>query len=137
MDRVFLDSNILFSAAYRADSDLRQLWNLASTELLSCPFAAQEALTNLSSTRPGQLADLSALMTSVRLVPDPPAGATLPAGVVLPDKDKPILLAAIAGQATHFLTGDVRHFGPYFGQTIAGVLVLRPAAFIRSRQGIP
>ena len=41
----------------------------------------------------------------------------------------PILLAAIDGGATHLLTGDWEHFGPYFRQEIAGVLILPPAEY--------
>ena len=43
MDRLFVDANILFSAAYSRSSSLRQLWNLADTELVSSPFAIQES----------------------------------------------------------------------------------------------
>ena len=35
----------------------------------------------------------------------------LPEGVSLPEKDVPILLAAIEARATHLLTGDLRHCG--------------------------
>lgn len=42
------------------------------------------------------------------------------------EKDRPILAAAIAARATDPLTGDVRHFGPFYGVTIEGVLVLPP-----------
>ena len=44
--------------------------------------------------------------------------------VELPDKDRPVLLAAIGVGATHLLTGDFRHFGPLFGESIEGVLIL-------------
>ena len=54
---------------------------------------------------------------------------TLPRGVHLPEKDLPILLAAIDGGATHLLTGDWEHFGPYFRQEIGGVLILPPAEY--------
>jgi len=58
----------------------------------------------------------------------------LPRGVALPEKDVPILLAAIEARATHLLTGEVRHFGSYFGQRIEGILVLPPGEYLR-RQG--
>ena len=35
----------------------------------------------------------------------------LPSGITLPEKDAPILLAAMETQATHLVTGDVRHSG--------------------------
>jgi predicted nucleic acid-binding protein len=137
VDRVFLDANILFSAAYRSSSPLRQLWALTDVELFSSPFAVQEAQTNLTRARPSQLPHLSALLSATTLIADPPPGTTLPAGVQLPQKDAPILLSAIDGKSTHLLTGDVKHFGPYFGNTIAGVLILRPRDYIQSRQPPP
>ena len=42
----------------------------------------------------------------------------------------PILLAAIEGGATHLLTGDREHFGPYFRLEVAGVLILPPAEYM-------
>jgi hypothetical protein len=137
VDRVFLDANVLFSAAYKPGSGLQALWTLADTELLSCPFAIQEAHRNLSNARPARLPDLTALLSSVIVIPDPPPGRALPSGVQLPEKDKPILLAAIDGQSTHLLTGDAKHFGPYFGQTVAGVTILRPAVYLQNRQKTP
>ena len=65
-------------------------------------------------------------------VPDVVTGS-LPAGIVLPDKDRPILLSAIRAKATHLLTGDRQHFGVLYGQSISGVTVLRPADFIAGR----
>jgi predicted nucleic acid-binding protein len=137
VERVFLDANVLFSAAYKPASPLRQLWRLADVELVTSVQAAEEAYNKLIQVRPTQLADLVQLLQSVTILPDPPIGSILPAGVQLPDKDKPILLAAIDAQATHLLTGDVKHFGPYYGQTIAGVLILPPAAYLQGRQRTP
>ena len=57
----------------------------------------------------------------------------LPSGILLPAKDVPILLAAIAANATHLLTGDLRHFGPYFGRRVAGVLILTLGDYLRGK----
>ncbi len=34
----------------------------------------------------------------------------------LPDKDRPIFLAAVHGHATHLLTGDLVHFGSFMNK---------------------
>jgi hypothetical protein len=47
--------------------------------------------------------------------------------IKLEAKDVPILGGAIAGHATHLLTGDERDFGPYFGKTIQGVKIVSPS----------
>jgi hypothetical protein len=51
--------------------------------------------------------------------------------VELPDKDWPILLAALRAGATHLVTGDVTHFGRYFGQTVAGIQILPPGTYLQ------
>ena len=137
MDRLFLDANVLFSAAYKPASRLRQLWVLGNVELITSAQAAKEAYDNLSRAKPAQLTDLSQLLHTVTILPDPSPVAALPAGIQLPDKDRPIFLAAVDGQATHLLTGDLKHFAPYFGQTIAGVLIQPPGAYLQSRSTTP
>jgi uncharacterized protein len=51
----------------------------------------------------------------------------------LPEKDQLILLAAIGAGATHLLTGDFRHFGPYYGERIQGVHILPPGDYLSLR----
>jgi uncharacterized protein len=73
-------------------------------------------------------------MRNIETVPDVLTGK-LPEGVSLPEKDRPILLSAIAANATHLITGDRMHFGRYFGRRVAGILIERPADYVnRERQ---
>lgn len=126
MDRVFLDANVLFAAAWRSKAALQRLWALDDVELLSSGYAAEEARRNLET--PAQRGRLTRLLRQVRLVEL--KHFTLPRNVRLPEKDLPILLAAIDGGATHLLTGDWEHFGLYFRQEIAGVLILPPGEYL-------
>jgi len=126
--RAFLDANVLFSAAYREKAGLMRLWSLPGAELVTSAYAAEEARRNLASA--DQLARLENLLVRTRIVPE--SDAPVPAGLRLPDKDHPILKAAIAAQATHLITGDFKDFGRYFSRKIAGVLVVTPADFLRS-----
>ena len=126
MHRLFLDANILFSAAYKA-TKLRSLWE-SGIDLLSSPYAIAEARRNIIAVR-GEVTDiLDALLKDVQLTSEGKL-TDIPEAVSLPDKDKPILAAAIHTRATHLLTGDFKHFGQYFGQTIVGVCVLPPADY--------
>lgn len=43
-------------------------------------------------------------------------------------------MAAAAAGATHVLTGDVTHFGPFYGRRAAGVLILPPADYLRQHR---
>ena len=128
MDRVFLDATVLFSAAYRSDAGLVVLWRRASAALLTSAYAVDEARRNLSGD--DQRRRLEALVRTCEIVPSP-AAALLPEGLVLPPDDQVIFLAAMAARATHLLTGDRTHFGPYYGRTIAGVLILPPSVYLR------
>ena len=128
MVRAFLDANVLFSAAYREGSSLLRLWSIPEAILVTSAYAAEEARRNLES--PDQRARLEDLLARTRIVPE--SNVPMPAGVRLSDKDHPILKAAIAAEATHLITGDIRDFGPYFDRRIGGVLIVTPASFLRS-----
>jgi hypothetical protein len=122
---------VLFSAAYRQNNGLLALWRLSDVELTTSQFALDEAARNLADD--DQRRRLYNLASKVTIVPPPSPPGSLPPDVALPDKDAPILLAAMASGATHLLTGDKKHFGPLFGQTISGVLIQPPADYLRSR----
>lgn len=127
MDRLFLDANVLFSAAYRAKAGLLQFWKLKNVALCSSHYALEEARINLEQDI--QKRRLQKLAGAIEFFGPFPRG--LPRDVILPDKDVPILLAAIAARATHLITGDVHHFGRYFGKSIEGMLVLPPGEYLR------
>jgi predicted nucleic acid-binding protein len=130
VDRIFLDANVLFSAAYRSQTGLHRLWQLEDVALITSEFAAEETKRNLSDEKSRKR--LRTLLKSVQVFTQIPQ-AVMPPEIDLPDKDQPILLAAIHAGATHLLAGDKQHFGAYFSQRIQGVLILPPAEYFRRR----
>lgn len=126
--RVFLDANVLFSAAYRENAGLAVLWELRGTQLLTSAYAVQEAAANLREE-----SQQSRLRYFANLVELADSGARMDriAGIDLPDKDRPILAAAVEAKANYLLTGDIQHFGKYFGKIVCGVRVERPAEFLK------
>ena len=132
MDRVFLDANVLFSAAYKADSRLKQLWDLPDVQLVCSEYAAEEARRNLELVKPDSISILEGLLAKITILPDSPTRLRLQAEIA--DKDKPILMVAVRARATHLLTGDVQHFGHLFGETVHGVRILTPARYFRHRE---
>lgn len=130
MDRIFLDANVLFSAAWRERSGLLRLWTLDGVILLSSTYAVEEARANLPERE--QRIRLASLVERIEIV-GMGRTASLPGGVALPSKDLPILLSAIEAGATHLLTGDKAHFGRFFGRRTAGVLILPPAEYLQRR----
>lgn len=130
MDVLFLDANVLFSAAYSPDARLRLFWEIPSTRLVTSLYAAEEARRNL--TKPDQRKRLELLVAVIRQVAEANP-ANLPTDILLPEKDRPILAAAIASGATHLITGDRAHFGVWYGKRIGSLLVLPPAAYVDER----
>ncbi|MDQ2946419.1 MAG: PIN domain-containing protein [Acidobacteriota bacterium] len=133
MDRVFLDANVLYSAAYLERSGLARLWTLDDVELITSAYAIEEARRNLAMDRTEALARLERFTKAIATV-DAPQGLTLPDSVRLDPKDQPILLAALHGHADYLLTGDARHFEHLYGKRIETVLVLRPAQYFARRR---
>ena len=126
VDRLFLDANVLFSAAFRPDAGIARLWRLREVELISSSYAVEEARLNLETEV--QHRRLESLLAPLRILTSVTVG-TLPPGVELPEKDQPILLAAMQARATHLLTGDRRHFGKYFNRRAGGILILPPEEY--------
>jgi hypothetical protein len=134
VDRAFLDSNVLFSAAWGDGGRIRRLSDLASVELLTSEYAVEEVRRNLRES--AAFGSIDALLRRTR-VEDPPDGLVrLPAAAAaLPDDDRPILEAAIALRATHLLTGNVRDFRSLLGRRVGGVIVLRPSTYLNIVRG--
>ena len=129
VDRIFLDANILFSIAYGSPglNRLRELAQKKHFELFASNYVVEEAKRNLFS--PEQLRKLEAFLSMVQLVPD--VDPNIPCPIELPEKDRPVLLAAISIKANYLLTGDRIHFGKYFGQTVRGIKICLPRDYLR------
>ncbi|MHB8762904.1 MAG: PIN domain-containing protein [Deferrisomatales bacterium] len=131
MSRVFLDANVLFSAAYRQGSPLARLWALEGVVLVTSAHALEEARRNLGDA--AQRDRLAELARRLEVVETPSGPLELPDGVDLPLKDQVILAAAIAAKVNHLLTGDRRHFGPLYGSAPGGVRVTKPSEYLAGR----
>jgi hypothetical protein len=129
VDRVFVDANLLFSAAYDPACRLRALWHLVDVHLITSSYASTEAHRNIDAKRPARTHDLQMLLERCEVTTHQ---AAIPDGIRLPSKDVPILGGAIAARATHLLTGD-HDFAPYFGRVISGVLILLPGDYLHIR----
>lgn len=129
MDRLFLDANVLFSAAYRPDAGIRRLWKLSGARLVTSAYTAEEARRNLA--QPEQKEALARLLEEIEVTRQPSVTDEM-RGSGLPEKDLPVLAAAIEARATHLITGDQRHFGIFFGKDLQGVKVQRPAEYLKS-----
>jgi predicted nucleic acid-binding protein len=124
-------TNNLFSVAY-GNSSLSRLWDFAESGrcvLLASKYVIEEAKRNLEDTK--RLASLDSYLTSIKVVPE--VDQTLPCPIELPDKDKPVLMAAISAKADYLITGDETHFGKYFGHKVMGVKIIMARDYILPR----
>jgi len=132
--RIFLDANILFSAA-RANGAVRQLLALteaAGHELWADAYVFEEARRNLAAKTPGGLSVLNAMADRIKIGGMSTVNSLLPDTPGLPEKGRPVLAAAIHHHCDILVTGDRTHFGQFYGKTIQGVSVLSPAMLAES-----
>jgi predicted nucleic acid-binding protein len=129
MDRVFLDANVLVSAALKPESRVASLWELEAVRLLASPYVVTEARRNVTDAAAAER--LEALVARMAVLPSEPAEFATPDAPDLSAKDRPVLLAAIVSGAEYLLTGDVAHFGAFLGRIVSGVRVLLPGDYLR------
>lgn len=109
--RIFLDANILFTAAHNPKGKAALVIELGQAglwQLVTSTYALEEAHRNLALKFPNGLQRFGDLSKGLRITTDM-AGVECPAG--LPEKDCPIYRAAHACRAGVLLTGDIRDFG--------------------------
>ncbi len=126
--KVFLDANVLFSAA-NCGSGIAQLVDLLSGqhEVITSEYAWAEARRNILTKRPNWRTGFEALAGRIAVVPDRHGNV----GVALAVKDQPILITAQAQHCEYLVTGDRRDFGHLFGSNADGVQVLSPLMMAR------
>jgi predicted nucleic acid-binding protein len=126
--RVFLDANILFSAAKSAGA-VRALLDLlvrGGHECRADGYVVEEARRNLAAKVPGAEVELERLLRRVHVAEVHPSSTLPEEARALPEKDQPVLAAALRGGCDVLLTGDRTHFGRWFGRKLAGVEIHSP-----------
>ncbi|MCU0923052.1 MAG: PIN domain-containing protein [Burkholderiaceae bacterium] len=127
--RVFLDANILFSAA-KSDGAVRALLRLLIVRGHECwadAYVVAEARRNLQAKGAEAMHELEALLPSLRLTAAAPTAAVSADALAwLPEKDRPVLAAAIRLSCDVLVTGDRTHFGAGYGRSFGGVTVHSP-----------
>ena len=133
MKRIFLDANVLFTAAHNprgkaafiVEGGRDELWKLYSSA-----YAVTEAGRNLEIKFPEQMAAFEILLGEIQITRHQVGDIRL-AG--LDNKGQPIFQAALACSATHLVTGDRKDFGKFMnkpGKT-SGIVIQTPADFLR------
>jgi predicted nucleic acid-binding protein len=134
VDKLFLDANVLFTAAHNPTGKAAFLFgqhNARRWELVSSSFPIEEARGNIVAKYPHSADRLERLIEKLTVTPQPAPRET---AIDLPEKDRPIFVAALAAGATHLLTGDLKHFGPHMNQPKKsnGILIQTVAEYLAS-----
>lgn len=132
--RLFLDANILFTAAHNPKGKSALILELGQEglwQLVTSAYALEEARRNIAIKFPACAPQLEAQAQTLRIVPDNP-GLNCPDGLV--DKDCPIYRAALASKSDLLLTGDIRDFGFLMNDRAkaAGMLIQTVAKFLNA-----
>lgn len=126
--RVYLDANVLYSAAATDGAIRRLLGDLAAAGhgLVADAYVWAEAERNLALHYPDRRHHLETLR-QVLEVHDHFAGAgNKLVAVPLPEKDLPVLASAVSLRCEALVTGDRTHFGEPYGKQVSGVTILSP-----------
>lgn len=132
--RLFLDANVLFTAAHNPRGKAALVIELAAAghwDLFSSRYVLEEARRNLQRKFPESTAALTDFQSSLSLSSHRPE---LPRLSGLADKDQPVFQAALSCEATHLLTGDLRDFGPFMNRPdmTHGIRIQTTAEFLGS-----
>ena len=126
--RVFLDANILFSAA-KSDGAVRALLRLLLDRRHECcadAYVVAEARRNLVTKGPASVQVLDALLSHLQIAPTLASAVDAVELDWLPPKDRPVLAAAIRLGCDALVTGDRKHFGSAYGLQFGGVAIHSP-----------
>ena len=126
--RVFLDANILFSAA-KSDGAVRHLLQLLMVRGHECwvdVYVVVEARRNLGTKGPDALGAFESLLATLNVGSAQAFVTVMPVVSWLPEKYRPVLAAAIHLGCDVLVTGDLTHFGVGYGKVFGAVTIHSP-----------
>jgi predicted nucleic acid-binding protein len=126
--RVFLDANILFSAAKTAGAvrDLLARLEAGGHVLCTNAYMVEEARRNLLAKGPEALAFFDALLTRFETAAFHPGALPARVAALIHEKDRPVVAAAVRMRCDVLVSGDRTHFGALYGEELLGVAIHSP-----------
>ena len=126
--RIFLDANVLFSAA-KSDGFGRHLLELLLGDghvLCADGYVAEEARRNLAAKGAQGLPALAVLLDRLEVASLQAGPGRITGLSALPEKDRPVVAAAVRMACDALVTGDRTHFGRFYGRSLVGIAVHSP-----------
>ncbi len=134
---LFLDANIIFSAAY-GNGLARVLFEYGKSgliRLITSDWVLEEAKRNLQIKFEGSLDYFNReILPAIKI--ESPNISDWVCPVDLHEKDQPVLGAAIILKTAYLITGDRRHFSHLFGKTVQGVTITTPRKYFQVEWGL-
>jgi len=133
--RVFLDSNVLFSIAYTGKARSRssliyEIQELGMFKVYVANLVCQEALFNIRRKRPEAEQLLNELIHKSKVLGDVVADLIRAEIRELPQNDQIILSTAVFHKVDFFVTGNEKDFKNLYHKRVFGTLILRQVDFL-------
>ncbi len=131
--KVFLDSNIVFSAAYSGKEKSRsylffELQNLNIIKIYISNLVKFESVHNIKIKKPEKLDFLNELLCKVAIIKD--VDVYYEFAKTLPENDRIILSSAIYHNIDFFITGNTKDFLTFYNKKLKNTLILTPKDFL-------
>jgi predicted nucleic acid-binding protein len=129
--KIFIDANILFTAAYSPQGKAALLIQKLGPLMFTSDYAAEEARRNIQAKKPDAIITFEKLLKLIKCVS---TSSSHECPIVLREKDRPFFLTALAEGATHLLTGDLKDFGVFMNKPTkaCGILIQTVNDFLNS-----
>lgn len=131
--KVFLDSNVLFSAAYSGKEKSRsylffELQDLNIIEIYISNLVRFESIHNIMIKKPEKSGFLNELLSKVIIIED--VYIYYDDIKLLPENDRIILSSAVYHNIDFFITGNTKIFSPFYNKKLSNTLILTPKNFL-------
>ena len=131
--KVFLDSNVIFSAAYSEKGKSRsylffELQNLNIIKIYISNLVKFESIHNIKIKKPEKLDFLNELLSKADIIED--VDVYYEFAKNLPENDRIILSSAVYHDIDFFITGNTKDFLTFYNKKLKNTLILTPKDFL-------
>ena len=131
--KVFLDSNVVFSAAYSEKEKSRsyiffELQNLNIIKIYISNLVKFESIHNIKIKKPEKLDFLNELLSKADIIED--VDVYYEFAKNLPENDRIILSSAVYHDIDFFITGNTKDFLTFYNKKLKNTLILTPKDFL-------